>query len=44
MEGKKTPKWRGITLLHEIRNEGIPIAVASDNVRDQVTRPAFKAL
>jgi cytosine/creatinine deaminase len=29
-----TPRWRGVTLLHELNQEGIPVAVASDNCRD----------
>ncbi len=29
-----TPHWRGVTLAHEIRNHGIPLAFASDNCRD----------
>jgi len=29
-----TPRWRGITLLHEMNARGIPVAVASDNTRD----------
>ena len=29
-----TPRWRGVTLLHEIKARGIPVAVASDNTRD----------
>lgn len=29
-----TPRWRGVTLLHELKHLGIPIAVASDNCRD----------
>ncbi|HEY9638914.1 MAG TPA: cytosine deaminase [Coleofasciculaceae cyanobacterium] len=29
-----TPRWRGITLLHELKHSGIPVAVASDNCRD----------
>ncbi|MEA5420180.1 cytosine deaminase [Spirulina sp. CCNP1310] len=29
-----TPRWRGVTLAHEIRNHGIPLAFASDNCRD----------
>jgi cytosine deaminase len=29
-----TPRWRGITLLHELKQAGIPVAVASDNCRD----------
>ncbi|MEZ0214050.1 MAG: cytosine deaminase [Xanthobacteraceae bacterium] len=30
----RTPRWRGITLLHEMRARGIPVMVASDNARD----------
>ncbi len=30
----RTPRLRGVTALHEIRAKGIPIALASDNVRD----------
>jgi cytosine deaminase len=29
-----TPRWRGVTLLHELKQHGIPVAVASDNCRD----------
>ncbi|MBE9181415.1 cytosine deaminase [Oculatella sp. LEGE 06141] len=29
-----TPRWRGVTLLHELKHYGIPVAVASDNCRD----------
>ncbi len=29
-----TPLWRGITLFHEMLDLGIPVACASDNVRD----------
>ncbi|HEY9623721.1 MAG TPA: cytosine deaminase [Crinalium sp.] len=29
-----TPRWRGMTLLHELKHYGIPIAVSSDNCRD----------
>ena len=29
-----TPRWRGVTLLHEMKARGIPICVASDNTRD----------
>lgn len=29
-----TPRWRGITLLHELKAAGVPVAVASDNCRD----------
>ncbi|RWM23548.1 MAG: cytosine deaminase [Mesorhizobium sp.] len=31
---KTTPRWRGVTLLHEMKARGIPVAVASDNTRD----------
>lgn len=30
----RTPRWRGVTLLHEIKAAGIPVSVASDNCRD----------
>lgn len=30
----RTPRLRGVTAFHEIRAKGIPIAIASDNVRD----------
>ncbi len=30
----RTPRWRGVTLLNEMRARGIPVAVASDNTRD----------
>lgn len=33
--GVRTPRWRGITLLHEVRAANIPVAIASDNTRDQ---------
>jgi cytosine/creatinine deaminase len=29
-----TPRWRGVTLLHEMKGRDIPVAVASDNTRD----------
>lgn len=32
---RRTPRWRGITLLHELRAAGVPTALASDNTRDQ---------
>lgn len=31
---QRTPRWRGVTLLHELKAAGIPVAVASDNCRD----------
>jgi cytosine deaminase len=30
----RTPFWRGITLVHDLLDAGIPVACASDNVRD----------
>jgi cytosine deaminase len=33
-EGGRTPRRRGVTLLHEMRARGIAVAVASDNCRD----------
>ncbi|MBW4652954.1 MAG: cytosine deaminase [Kaiparowitsia implicata GSE-PSE-MK54-09C] len=29
-----TPRWRGVTLLHELAQADIPVAIASDNCRD----------
>ena len=34
-KGQHTPRWRGVTLLHELRSHSIPVAIASDNTRDQ---------
>ncbi len=33
-ESRHTPHWRGITLVQEMLAMGIPVAAASDNVRD----------
>lgn len=30
----RTPRWRGITLVHEMQALGIPVTFASDNTRD----------
>ncbi|MGB0630937.1 MAG: cytosine deaminase [Alphaproteobacteria bacterium] len=30
----QTPRWRGVTILHELKARGIPVAIASDNARD----------
>jgi len=30
----RTPRLRGVTVLHELRRHGIPVSVASDNTRD----------
>jgi cytosine deaminase len=29
-----TPRWRGVTRIQELKQHGIPVAVASDNCRD----------
>ena len=29
-----TPRWRGITLVHELKRRGVSVMVASDNTRD----------
>jgi cytosine deaminase len=33
-ECDRTPRWRGVTLLKELKQHGIPVTVASDNCRD----------
>jgi len=33
-EQPRTPQWRGLTLIHELISAGVPVACASDNVRD----------
>jgi cytosine deaminase len=33
-QSQATPRWRGVTLLHELKAAGIQVAVASDNCRD----------
>jgi cytosine/creatinine deaminase len=30
----RTPQWRGITLIQDLMDAGVPLACASDNVRD----------
>ena len=32
--GGRTPRWRGVTLVHEMRRRGIAVAAAGDNCRD----------
>ncbi|MVS97494.1 cytosine deaminase [Devosia marina] len=32
--GVRTPRWRGVTLLNELKSAGVPVAIASDNTRD----------
>lgn len=31
---RRTPRWRGVTLLHELRDAGVEVSIASDNCRD----------
>jgi cytosine deaminase len=31
---KRTPRWRGVTLLHELKDSGVDLSIASDNCRD----------
>ena len=33
-DGRSTPRWRGVTLVHEMKARGIPVSVGSDNTRD----------
>ncbi len=33
-QARRTPRWRGITLLHELHQAKVPVAIASDNCRD----------
>jgi cytosine/creatinine deaminase len=30
----QTPRWRGVTLLHELKAAGVKVAIAHDNARD----------
>jgi len=30
----RTPQWRGLTLIQDLMDAGVPVAMASDNVRD----------
>ena len=30
----RTPRWRGVTALHELKVAGVPVMIASDNTRD----------
>lgn len=32
--GQQTPRFRGVTLVHELKAAGVPVALASDNCRD----------
>jgi cytosine/creatinine deaminase len=31
---KRTPRWRGVTVVHEMQNRGIRVSAAGDNCRD----------
>jgi cytosine/creatinine deaminase len=33
-EDGRTPRWRGVTALHELKAAGVNVMIASDNVRD----------
>ena len=33
-QAQRTPRWRGVTALHELRAAGVPVLLASDNARD----------
>lgn len=33
-ESSKTPSWRGVTQLHELKKAGVPVTLSSDNCRD----------
>jgi len=33
-QSDRTPIWRGVTRVHELQQQGIPVAFASDNCRD----------
>jgi cytosine/creatinine deaminase len=31
---RRTPRWRGVTALHELKSAGVEVMIASDNTRD----------
>jgi cytosine deaminase len=33
-EAGRTPRWRGVTALHELKSAGVEVMIASDNTRD----------
>ena len=33
-DAPRTPRWRGITAIKELRQAGVPVLIASDNTRD----------
>jgi cytosine deaminase len=34
VEARRTPRWRGVTALHELKAAGVEVMIASDNTRD----------
>jgi cytosine deaminase len=34
VEARSTPRWRGVTALHELNAAGVEVMIASDNTRD----------
>jgi len=34
LDARTTPRWRGVTVLHEMKARGLQVAVAGDNCRD----------
>jgi cytosine/creatinine deaminase len=33
-QSARTPRWRGVTSLHELKAAGVPVMISSDNTRD----------
>jgi cytosine/creatinine deaminase len=33
-QAARTPRWRGVTSLHELKAAGVPVMISSDNTRD----------
>ena len=33
-KAERTPRWRGVTAVHELKRAGVPVMIASDNTRD----------
>ncbi len=34
VEARRTPRWRGVTAVHELKAAGVEVMIASDNTRD----------
>ncbi|MBV8448000.1 MAG: cytosine deaminase [Hyphomicrobiales bacterium] len=34
VRAERTPRWRGVTAVHELKRAGVPVMIASDNTRD----------